>query len=77
MPAANAKIAERFKRFADLLEIEDANPVRAHRNATRVAAGYSRGMAERVTEGRERPQALVGPWPETHQTAVSGPEDHG
>lgn len=56
MPATNAEIAELFKRFADLLEIEDANPfrARAYRNAARVVAGYSRGMAELLAEGCER-----------------------
>ncbi len=55
MPATNAEIAELFKRFADLLEIEDANPfrVRAYRNAARVVAGYSRRMTELLAEGRD------------------------
>ncbi|MGH8397050.1 MAG: DNA polymerase/3'-5' exonuclease PolX [Gammaproteobacteria bacterium] len=55
MPADNAEIAELFNRYADLLEIEDANPfrVRAYRNAARVVAGYSRAMTELVAEGRD------------------------
>ncbi len=40
MAADNAEIAELFNRYADLLEIQDANPfrVRAYRNAARVCA---------------------------------------
>jgi len=55
MPADNAEIAELFNRYADLLEIQDANPfrVRAYRNAARVVAGSSRGMAELVAEDRD------------------------
>ncbi len=55
MAADNAEIAELFNRYADLLEIQDANPfrVRAYRNAARVVAGSSRGMSELVAEGRD------------------------
>jgi DNA polymerase (family X) len=53
MPADNAEIAELFNRYADLLEIQDANPfrVRAYRNAARVVSGSLRGMSELVAEG--------------------------
>ncbi|MGE5626106.1 MAG: DNA polymerase/3'-5' exonuclease PolX [Bacillota bacterium] len=55
MPVENAEIAALFNRYADLLEIEDANPfrVRAYRNAARTIAGYSRSMAQLVAEGRD------------------------
>lgn len=55
MAAGNAEIAELFDRYADLLEIQDANPfrVRAYRNAARVVAGSSRSMAELLAEGRD------------------------
>ncbi len=55
MPADNAEIAKLFNRYADLLEIQDANPfrVRAYRNAARVVAGSSRGMSELLAEGRD------------------------
>ena len=51
----NSEIAALFTRFADLLEIEDANPfrVRAYRNAARTLAGYSRSIAQLVSEGRD------------------------
>lgn len=55
LAAGNAEIAELFNRYADLLEIQDANPfrVRAYRNAARVVAGSSRSMADLVAEGRD------------------------
>lgn len=55
MPVENTEIAALFNRFADLLEIEDANPfrVRAYRNAGRTIAGYSRSIAQLVSEGRD------------------------
>ena len=55
MPVQNAEIAELFNRYADLLEIEDANPfrVRAYRNAARVIEGYSQSMAALVKAGRD------------------------
>ncbi|MBS0383404.1 MAG: DNA polymerase/3'-5' exonuclease PolX [Proteobacteria bacterium] len=55
MAASNAEIAELFDRYADLLEIQDANPfrVRAYRNAARVVGSSSRSMAELVAEGRD------------------------
>lgn len=55
MTASNAEIAELFERYADLLEIQDANPfrVRAYRNAARVVGGSSRSMAGLLAEGRD------------------------
>ncbi|MBU6420559.1 MAG: DNA polymerase/3'-5' exonuclease PolX [Gammaproteobacteria bacterium] len=55
MPADNAEIAALFDRYADLLEIQDANPfrVRAYRNAARVVSGSPRSMAELLAEGRD------------------------
>jgi DNA polymerase (family 10) len=51
----NAEIAELFDRYADLLEIQDANPfrVRAYRNAARVVGSSSRSMTDLVAEGRD------------------------
>lgn len=53
MAADNAEIARLFDRYADLLEVQDANPfrVRAYRNAARVVAGSARSMAELLAEG--------------------------
>lgn len=53
MAASNADIAELFNRYADLLEIQDANPfrVRAYRNAARVVADSARSMADRLAAG--------------------------
>ena len=55
MPADNVEIAALFDRYADLLEIQDANPfrVRAYRNAARVVSGSPRSMAELLAEGRD------------------------
>ena len=55
MAIGNAEISELFDRYADLLEIQDANPfrVRAYRNAARVVGGSSRSMSELVAEGRD------------------------
>lgn len=55
MPADNAEISALFERYADLLEIQDANPfrVRAYRNAARVVSGSARSMAELLAEGRD------------------------
>ena len=49
---ANAEIADRFARLADLLELQDDNPfrVRAYRNAARVISGLSRPLADLVAE---------------------------
>lgn len=55
MPVQNAEIAALFTRYADLLEVEDANPfrVRAYRNAARVVGGDSRSMADLLSAGRD------------------------
>src|SRR5579859_3474081 len=55
MPVQNVEIAELFNRYADLLDIEDANPfrVRAYRNAARVIGGDSRSMSDLLAEGRD------------------------
>jgi DNA polymerase (family 10) len=55
MAIDNSEIAGLFNRYADLLEIQDANPfrVRAYRNAARVVGGSSRSMADLVAEGRD------------------------
>lgn len=55
MPAQNAEVAAIFTRYADLLEVEDANPfrVRAYRNAARVVGGESRSMADLLAAGRD------------------------
>lgn len=49
---ANAEIADKFERLADLLELQDENPfrVRAYRNAARVIAGHARPLADLVAE---------------------------
>ena len=50
MDVQNPEIAEIFNRYADLLEIQDANPfrVRAYRNAARTVGAESRSMADLV-----------------------------
>lgn len=55
MAVDNAEIARLITRYADLLEIEGANPfrVRAYRNAVRLLNGSACNMAERVAEGRD------------------------
>lgn len=55
MVVGNTEIAELFDRYADLLEIQDANPfrVRAYRNAARVVGSSSRSMGDLVAEGRD------------------------
>lgn len=55
MTASNSEIAELFDRYADLLDIDGANPfrVRAYRNAARNVGASSRSMAELLREGRE------------------------
>ncbi len=55
MPVHNTDIAEMFNRFADLLEIDGANPfrVRAYRNAARTIAGLAQSAAEMVKEGKD------------------------
>lgn len=55
MAIDNAEIAGLFDRYADLLEIQDANPfrVRAYRNAARVVGASSRSMSDLVAEDRD------------------------
>ena len=58
MPVHNAEIAELFYEYADLLEIEGANPfrVRAYRNAARTISNLSRNVAEMVHKGEDLSQ---------------------
>lgn len=55
MAVDNAEIARLITRYADLLEIDGANPfrVRAYRNAVRLLAGSAYNMAALVAEGRD------------------------
>jgi DNA polymerase (family X) len=48
MPIHNQDIADIFNKYADLLEIDGANPfrVRAYRNAARVVSGMSQNLAD-------------------------------
>jgi DNA polymerase (family 10) len=52
MPINNNDVAEMFDEVADFLEIKGDNPfrVRAYRNAARIVAGLSRGVAELASE---------------------------
>jgi DNA polymerase (family 10) len=52
MPVTNNDVAEIFDEVADFLEIKGDNPfrVRAYRNAARVVAGLSRGVADLAVE---------------------------
>lgn len=52
---ANAEIADKFDRLADLLELQGDNPfrVRAYHNAARVIAGHPRPLADLVAEGAD------------------------
>lgn len=54
MPVDNAEIARLITRYADLLEIDGANPfrVRAYRNAVRLLTGSAYDMAALVAAGR-------------------------
>ncbi|NIO43353.1 MAG: hypothetical protein GTO41_26300 [Burkholderiales bacterium] len=47
MPVHNSEIADAFKKLADLLQIENANPfrVRAYREAARFIRSYPRSEA--------------------------------
>lgn len=58
---SNAEIARLFTRFADLLEIEEANPfrVRAYRNAARAVETWPNDLSDLVTRG-ESLRALPG-----------------
>jgi len=53
MSINNNEIADIFSRYADLLEIEDANPfrVRAYRNAARFISDYPKSMAALLSTG--------------------------
>lgn len=55
MAIDNAEIARLITRYADLLEIDGANPfrVRAYRNAVRFLTATALDMASQVREGRE------------------------
>jgi DNA polymerase (family 10) len=52
MPIRNAEIAEFFKKVADLLEIDGANPfrVRAYRTAVRTISGLGREISELIAQ---------------------------
>jgi len=64
IPPANAAVASRFRRLAELLELEGANPfrVRAYRQAASTVAGLSEDVGEivRRPDGLERLDALPG-----------------
>ena len=55
MPIHNADIASIFRRLADLLEIEGANPfrVRAYRNAAQTIEDLPRGVAGMIAAGED------------------------
>ena len=55
MPVHNTDIAEMFNQFADLLEIDGANPfrIRAYRNAARTIASLAQSAADMVKEGKD------------------------
>lgn len=55
MAVDNAQIARLITRYADLLEIDGANPfrVRSYRNAVRLLTGTAYDMAALVAEGRD------------------------
>ncbi|MGH8112897.1 MAG: helix-hairpin-helix domain-containing protein [Rhodanobacteraceae bacterium] len=55
MAVDNGEIARLVTRYADLLEIDGANPfrVRAYRNAVRLLEGTAYDMAQLVAEGRD------------------------
>ncbi len=55
MPVHNTDIAEILNRFADLLDIEGANPfrVRAYRNAARTIGSLAQSAADMVRDGKE------------------------
>lgn len=52
---ANAGIADKFERLADLLELQGDNPFRvgAYRNSARVIAAHARPFSELVAEGAD------------------------
>jgi DNA polymerase (family 10) len=53
--ATNADVAALFLRYADLLDIQRANPfrVRAYRNAARTVSGLGRELADMLAEGAD------------------------
>ena len=55
MPVPNEEVAAIFDEFADLLEIDDANPfrVRAYRNAARTIRSLGRELGELVAAGED------------------------
>jgi len=55
MPVHNEDVAAIFDEFADLLEIDDANPfrVRAYRNAARTVRSLGRDLSEMVAAGED------------------------
>ena len=61
MPVHNSEIAERFNRYATLLEIQGANPfrIRAYRNAARTILNYGESMESMLRKG-EDPDDLPG-----------------
>ena len=61
MPVHNGEIADRFSRYATLLEIQGANPfrIRAYRNAARTILNYGESMESMLRKG-EDPDDLPG-----------------
>ncbi len=55
MPILNTDIADIFNKFADLLDIQGANPfrIRAYRNAARTLYNLSRNMSDMIEEGTD------------------------
>ena len=55
MPVHNTDIADIFNEFADLLEIDGANPfrIRAYRNAARTIASLPQSAADMLREGKD------------------------
>ncbi len=55
MPVHNTDITAMFNQFADLLEIDGANPfrIRAYRNAARTIASLPQSVADMVKEGKD------------------------
>jgi DNA polymerase (family 10) len=55
MPILNTDIADIFNKFADLLDIQGANPfrIRAYRNAARTLYNLPRNMSDMIEEGTD------------------------
>lgn len=55
MPVHNTDISDRFRRLADLLEIEDANPfrIRAYRNAAQTIEDLPKSAADMISAGED------------------------